>query len=474
MYINMASPTENLTEDLNSYFKAQQQAYQQQSYPAYEERKVWLMRLYTLLQQEQHIFIDAINKDYVHRSADESQIAEIIPSLSAIKYCLKHLKKWMQPNSRDVAMLFQPAKAYVLAQPLGVIGIMVPWNYPLFLAFGPLCQALAAGNRVMLKMSEYTPHFASAFKDAIGRVFPQDLITVVIGDTDTAKAFTQLPFNHLFFTGSTAVGQHIMQTAAANLTPVTLELGGKSPAIITKNAELDEAVERIAFGKTMNAGQTCVAPDYVLIDQSLKQDFIHKYLKTLEQFYPKVADNPDYTAIINDRHLKRLTDYVTDAIHHGAIIHQMQGHSDGRRFLHCVLENMTDDMTIAHEEIFGPILPVIPYEHLDDAIVYINQRPRPLALYYFGHDAKAQEHVILNTHSGGICLNETLIHVAQEDLPFGGVGASGMGRYHGIEGFKTFSHEKSVFVRPKLSFMKLIYPPYGTWIQKTLMKFYSK
>lgn len=470
----MTSPIEDLIEDLHTHFTSQQHAYQQVSYPSFDERKENLIRLYNLLKQEQETFIHAIQQDYIHRSADETQIAEIIPSLSGIKYCLKHLKKWMQPQSKEVSLLFQPAKAYVLAQPLGVVGIVVPWNYPLFLAFGPLCQALAAGNRIMLKISEYTPHFALALKQAIERIFPKDLICVVTGHTEIAQAFTQLPFNHLFFTGSTAVGKQVMQSASQHLTPVTLELGGKSPAIVTSTADLNEAVERIAFGKTMNAGQTCVAPDYVLIDSTLEDAFIHQYLKVLEQFYPSVANNSDYTAIINEQHFNRLNNYIHDAKQHGAHVSTMAGQGDGRRFLHCVIQHINDEMKIAQEEIFGPILPIITYQTIDEAITYINARPRPLALYYFGHDAKLQQHVILNTHSGGICLNETLIHVAQEDLPFGGVGASGMGRYHGVEGFRTFSHEKSVFVRPKLSFMKLIYPPYGKWIQKTLMKFYSK
>ncbi|MBF7687246.1 coniferyl aldehyde dehydrogenase [Acinetobacter rathckeae] len=466
--------TQLATNPLQQHFKQQQDAYAKQPYPSSNQRKAWLKQLLVQLQQHESEFCQTISQDFSHRSIDETRIAEIIPSMSAIKYCIKHLEQWMQPSSKRVGLLFQPAKAYVLPQPLGVVGIIVPWNYPIYLAIGTLCQALAAGNRVMIKMSEFTPQFSQCFQAMITNCFPSDLVHVVTGDTDIAQAFSQLPFNHLLFTGSTAVGKHVMRAASEHLTPVTLELGGKSPALIAQDADFDEAIQRIAFGKTMNAGQTCVAPDYVLVHVSQEQQFIEKYLLALQQFYPEIEKNPDYTAIINQKQLDRLEHYLEDAKQHGAIIHTMAGKTSGRKLAHCVIQSPNANMTVMQEEIFGPILPVIGYSHIDEAIAYINQGTRPLALYYFGFNSTQQQYVLQHTHSGGVCFNETLMHVAQEDLPFGGVGASGMGSYHGVEGFKTFSHEKSVFVRPKLSFMKMIYPPYGQWLQKKLFKLYFK
>lgn len=456
---------------MQQQFKQQQLAYTSLPYPTCKQRQQWLNTLLVQLKRQEKNFCEAICQDFSNRSVDETRIAEIIPSLSAIKYCIKHLNQWMQPTQKRVGLLFQPAKAYTIAQPLGVIGIIVPWNYPLYLAIGPLCQALAAGNRVMLKMSESTPQFSAHFKQSIEDIFPNDLVHVITGDAKVAQSFSQLPFDHLFFTGSTAIGKKVMQSAADNLTPVTLELGGKSPALIAIDADLHQTVERIAFGKAMNAGQTCIAPDYVLIPKTLEQTFIRKYLDTLETFYPSIHNNPDYTAIINNAQLERLYHYIDDAEQNGATIHRMKGQETARKMAHCIIQHSTASMKIRHNEIFGPILPIIGYDHFEDALTFINQGERPLALYYFGHNHKQQQ-VLQQTHSGGICFNETLMHVAQEDLAFGGVGASGMGSYHGIEGFKTFSHEKSVFVRPKLSFMKMIYPPYGKWIQKKLFKLY--
>ena len=380
----------------------------------------------------------------------------------------------MRPSKRHIGILFQPATGYVLYQPVGVVGIVVPWNYPLFLAIGPLCQALAAGNRVMLKMSEYTPEFSALFKQLIAQAFPEDLVCVVNGDAEVAQKFTQLPFNHILFTGASEVGKHVMRAAANNLTPVTLELGGKSPALVLADANIRESARRIAFGKAMNAGQTCVAPDYVLIPVQLQAQFIEEYSAAIQEFFPKLADNPDYTAIINERQLNRLNRYLEDATAKNATVKIITDASSGRRLAHYVLSNVTDDMQVMQNEIFGPLLPIVTYQQLDEAIDYINQRQRPLALYYFGYNKQEQQKVLMQTHSGGVCLNETLVHVGQEDLPFGGVGTSGMGNYHGYEGFVTFSHAKAVFNRPKFSLMRLFYPPYGTFIQKLILKLFIR
>lgn len=460
---------------LQALFEVQHVASRTAAYPSYEQRKSQLKILYDLVVTHQDEIAAAISQDFSNRSVDETKLFEVMTSLNGIKHSLKHLKKWMQPSKRDVGILFQPATAYVMYQPMGVVGVVVPWNYPLFLAIGPLGQALAAGNRVMLKMSEFTPEFSKLFQALIERYFSADQVTVITGDAAVAQHFTQLPFDHLLFTGATSIGRHVLHAAADHLTPVTLELGGKSPVIVAKDAALLESVRRIAFGKTMNAGQTCVAPDYVFVHQSQVQAFIQCYFETIQQFYPNsIVNNPDYTAIVNERQYQRLTQYIEDATAKGAEIHQLETQQDGRRLPHVVMTKVTDDMLVMQNEIFGPILPIMAYHDIQEAIDYINRGDRPLALYYFGYNQAEQQRVLHATHSGGVCLNETLMTAGMEDMPFGGIGPSGMGHYHGHEGFKTFSHAKSVFSRPKFSLMKLIYPPYGSAILKLIYRFFLR
>lgn len=468
------STDQNISIELQQLFEKQQQAFTENSYPSLEQRRQHLKTLQQLILQNKTEFNVAISHDFSNRSHSETEMFEVMTSVLGIKYALKNLKKWMRPSKRHIGILFQPATGYVLYQPVGVVGIVVPWNYPLFLAIGPLCQALAAGNRVMLKMSEYTPEFSALFKQLVAQAFPEDLVSVVNGDAEVAQKFTQLPFNHILFTGASEVGKHVMRAAANNLTPVTLELGGKSPALVLADANIRESARRIAFGKAMNAGQTCVAPDYVLIPAQLQAQFIEEYSTAIQEFFPKLADNPDYTAIINERQLNRLNGYIEDATAKNATVNVITEPSSGRRLAHYVLSNVTDDMQVMQNEIFGPLLPIVTYQQLDEAINYINQRPRPLALYYFGYNKQEQQKVLMQTHSGGVCLNETLVHVGQEDLPFGGVGTSGIGNYHGYEGFVTFSHAKAVFNRPKFSLMYLFYPPYGTFIQKLILKLFIR
>ena len=460
---------------LKNKFEAQKRAFLKNSYPDLQARKKHLETLSQILVNHQDEIADAISRDFSNRSKDETRLFEVMTSLNGIKHSIKHLKKWMKVSKRDVGILFQPASAYVMYQPLGVIGIIVPWNYPLFLSVGPLAQALAAGNRVMLKMGEFTPEFSALFQKLISAHFDEDHINVIKGDVQIAQQFTQLPFNHLLFTGATAIATHVLHAAAENLTPVTLELGGKSPSIIAKDADLKESARRLAFGKTMNAGQTCIAPDYVLVHRSQEKSFIEAYFEAIKGFYPSgIKNNPDYTTIVNDRQFSRLESYLADAKDKGAELHRIENENDGRRLAHVVVSQVNDDMHLMKNEIFGPVLPIITYEHIDEAIEYINAHERPLALYYFGYDKHEQQKVLLKTHSGGVCLNETLLHAGQEDMPFGGVGHSGIGHYHGIEGFRTFSHAKAVFDRPKFSLMKLVYPPYGSkllqWIYKIFIR----
>lgn len=466
--------TQQQISQLETLLERQRQAYRANPMPDAGQRIQWLKSLANLLVSEQKAIIDAINSDFSNRSADETLLAEVMPSLHGVHYAAKRVKKWMKPSRRSVGMQFMPASAKVIYQPLGVVGVIVPWNYPLFLAIGPLTGALAAGNRVMIKMSESTPASAQMLKDLLGKIFPEDLVAVVQGEVDVGVAFSKLPFDHLLFTGATSIGKHVMRAAAENLTPVTLELGGKSPAIVSSSVPMKDAAERIAFGKSLNAGQTCVAPDYVLVPQNRVDEFVESYREVVQGFFPKLENNPDYTAIINERQLSRLNGYLADAQARGATVVPLFPQAQGRRLPQALVLNVTDEMKIMQEEIFGPLLPVIPYENLDQALSYVNERDRPLALYYFGYDKREQDHVLAQTHSGGVCLNDTLLHVAQDDMPFGGVGPSGMGHYHGHEGFLTFSKAKGVFSKPRFNAARVIYPPYGKSLQKLVYKLFIR
>ena len=459
-------PTQQPFSELDRTLALQRKAFAANPMPTASQRRQWLKSLRDLLSAEREALIAAISSDFSHRSADETLLAELMPCLMGIDDARKNLQKWMKPARRKVGIAFQPASAKVVYQPLGVVGVIVPWNYPLFLAVGPMIGALAAGNRVMLKLSESTPATGELLKRLFAQVFPEDLVAVVLGEAEVGIEFSRLAFDHLLFTGSTSIGRQVMRAAAENLTPVTLELGGKSPAIVADDVPLKDAAERIAFGKTLNAGQTCVAPDYVLVPEDRVEGFVEAYRQAVLGFYPTLTDNPDYTAIINQRQLTRLTHYLEDAVAKGARVIALYDQGQDRRMPFSLLLNVNDDMLVMQDEIFGPILPIVAYSRIDQAFAYINQRPRPLALYYFGYNKAEQQRVLEQTHSGGVCLNDTLLHVAQDDLPFGGVGPSGMGDYHGREGFLTFSKAKGVFIKQRFNAARLIYPPYGKTIQR--------
>ncbi len=460
-------------------FEEQRLAFRRNPMPSATERKENLKRLKRMLLKNESGILDAIDRDFSCRSRDETLIAEVMPSVQGINYALKNLDGWMKPSRRSVSVLFQPASNKVHYQPLGVVGIIVPWNYPLFLAVGPLVAALAAGNRVMVKMSEFTPHTSALFKELIESTFPKDLVAVINGEAEVAADFSSRAFDHLLFTGSTSVGKLVMRAAAEHLTPVTLELGGKSPAIISSDVPMIDAAQRIAFGKAINAGQTCVAPDYVLCPADRIQNFVDEFRTQFAEMYPNLRDNDDFTAIINERQYERLQAYLEDARSKGAEVIEInpaqESMKDGTRKMpiHLVL-NATADMKVLQDEIFGPILPVVSYNGIDEAITYINDRPRPLSLYYFGYERDLQEYVIAQTHSGGMCINDTLMHVAQDDLPFGGIGASGMGSYHGKEGFLTFSHARGVFSKQRFNSGKFVYAPHGTAMHKMVYKMFIR
>ncbi|GAA3561252.1 coniferyl aldehyde dehydrogenase [Marinobacter xestospongiae] len=466
-------------QHIGQVFNAQRAAFRKNPMPSATERLENLKRLKRALLSNQERLLEAIDQDFSCRSRDETRIAEIMPSVQGINYAMKHLDGWMKPSKRHVSVLFQPASNQVFYQPKGVVGIIVPWNYPLFLAIGPLVAALAAGNRAMIKMSEFTPHTSALVHDILSATFPEDLVSVILGEADVAADFSGRAFDHLLFTGSTSVGRIVMRAAAENLTPVTLELGGKSPALVSADVPMADAAQRIAFGKAFNAGQTCVAPDYVLCPADRLQSFVDEFRSQFSTMYPSLRDNDDYTAIINERQYDRLRGYLDDARDKGAEIIEInpagENLSDGTRKIPLTLVlNTTPDMKLMQDEIFGPILPVVSYDSLDDAIHYINERPRPLALYYFGYDKGLQQHVTESTHSGGMCINDALMHVAQDDLPFGGIGDSGMGHYHGKEGFLTFSHARSIFTKQRFNSGKYVYAPHGTAMHKLVYKLFIR
>lgn len=457
--------------DLNAALQRLRTAQAQDPLPAWPQRARRLRALEAMLREQREAFAAAINADFGQRPAEETDLLEIFPSLSAIRHALGHGRRWMKPRRRLADLLFLPARTELRPQPRGVIGIIVPWNYPLYLAVGPLVDALVAGNRVMLKMSEFTPRFSALFAEQVARHFQPDEVVVVNGDAEVAQAFSALPFDHLLFTGSTAVGHHVMRAAAAHLTPVTLELGGKSPAIIGPGARFEHAVERIVFGKLVNAGQTCIAPDYVLLPRARIPDFVDAATRVMSRMYPRLAQSTQYASIVSDRQYQRLVALRDDALAAGARVHSLSEAADdpARRLLPPQLLSEVDDgMAVMREEIFGPLLPLVPYDTLDEAIAYVGARAHPLALYLFEQDQGRIDKVLARTQAGGVSVNDTLYHIAQHGLPFGGVGASGMGGYHGEAGFRTFSHLKPVFRQARFNGAGLLNPPYGAGFRRML------
>lgn len=481
MVANVVQLTDNRKQiqQISRAFSAQREAFRAHPMPTGTERREHLKRLKRMLLANQDALCEAMSEDFGGRSWDESLLAEIMPSVQNVNYTLSHLSSWMKPEKRKVHMLFQPARNEVHYEPLGVVGIMVPWNYPLFLAAGPLTAALAAGNRVMLKLSEFTPATSALLERLLHETFPSDLVTVINGEADVSQAFSSQPFDHLLFTGSTPIGRMVMKAAAENLTPVTLELGGKSPAIISREVPMKDAAERIAFGKCINAGQTCVAPDYILCPRDRVNSFVDSFRSAVATMYPTMKDNPDYTSIINERQHERLTSVLADARAKGADIIQINPGNeyfgeDTRKVPPHLILNATDDMQVLQDEVFGPLLPIVPCNGLEDALAHVNDRPNPLALYYFGYDRAEQRRVREQTHSGGMCINDTLVHVGQDDLPFGGVGHSGMGAYHGREGFITFSNPRGVMSKQRLNSGKVIQAPHGTLLHRMIYKLFIR
>ncbi|HSG21365.1 MAG TPA: coniferyl aldehyde dehydrogenase [Azonexus sp.] len=470
----MPPPSSLITDlaGLQAAFAASRAASRLDMAPSLTFRRQRLDALEALLRDNVNVICAAVSADFGHRSSHETQLLEIFPSLEGIRHTRRHLGTWMKPQRRSVSLWFQPARAELRPQALGCVGIISPWNYPVYLAIGPLTAALAAGNRALVKMSEFTPSTAALFAELALRYFPANELAVVGGDHELAQAFSHLPFDHLLFTGSTAVGRLVMKAAAENLTPVTLELGGKSPAIIAPDYPVTKAAERILAGKCLNAGQTCIAPDYLFLPEAEAENFIAAARKIVAASYPDLQRNPDYSAVINARHAARLHGYLDDAAAQGARIVPLAevkpNPNTPQRLAPTLVLQTTESMKVMQEEIFGPLLPILTYQNMQEALDYINAHDRPLALYIFDRDKARINQVLDQTIAGGVTVNDTILHIAQDDLPFGGVGPSGMGQYHGHEGFRTFSKLKPVFYQSRLNGIGLFNPPYGKLFERLL------
>ncbi len=457
------SPAQSLSADILSL---QRNAFLRAGAPPLAERQADIRKLRDAVRQQSQEIAAVISADFGNRSVHETMVADIWPVLASARHALKHLASWMKPKRVPVGLELMPGRARILYQPVGVVGIISPWNYPFQLATVPLIAALAAGNRVMLKPSELTPRTSEFLAVFLGKLFPAEQVTTILGGPDVGTAFAALPFDHLFYTGSTAVGRRVMRAAAENLTPVTLELGGKSPCIIGNDAVLPSAAQSVAFGKLLNAGQTCVAPDYALVPRPRLEEFVGLIGQSIMKLYPSLRANPDYTTIVNDRHYFRITGLLEEARQRGVRIVEINPANETlppaeRKIVPSLLIDPPDDLAVMQDEIFGPVLPILPYDSLDEAIEFVNGKPRPLALYYYGTSEAAREKVLNRTVSGGASINETLMHIVVENLPFGGIGPSGMGAYHGEYGFQTFSHRKGVFLQSRINGAGMLRPPFG-------------
>lgn len=443
--------------------------------PSAETRIERLDKSIELLCNHGDALCEAMSTDFGHRSKDQSSFSDISSSIDTLKYAKKHVRSWMRPEKRALQFplsLFG-ARAAVHYQPKGVVGVISPWNFPVNLTFAPLAGILAAGNRAMIKPSEFTEQTSALMAELFAKYYEEEEISVITGGADVGAEFSSLPFDHMVFTGATSIAHHVMRAAAENLVPLTLELGGKSPVIIGESADLQTAALRIMSGKTLNAGQICLAPDYAFLPEGSESGFVEAAKSAISAMFPDgLRDNDDYTSVVSQRHLDRLNSYLENAREKGAeVIALNPGGEDFTQQSHHkiaphIVLNATDDMLVMQDEIFGPILPIKTYNNVPDTVAYINQRPRPLGLYYFGSDTSERDYILQNTTSGGVTINDVFFHVAQEDLPFGGVGPSGMGAYHGKEGFDEFSHKKAVYTQARTDLFAIIRPPYGEKFRK--------
>lgn len=457
----------------------QRQAYLAEGEVSADVRNDRIERAAQLLLDNKDKLAEAMSSDFGHRSVTQSMFTDIASSIGPLRHAQKHLRQWMKPEKRKVGpfpLNLLGAKARIDYQPLGVVGVISPWNFPVNLTFSPLAGILAAGNRAMIKPSEYTPATSEVMAEIFPTRFDDSEIGVVAGGPQTGADFSGLPFDHLLFTGATSIAKHVMRAAAENLVPVTLELGGKSPVVVGRSANVQKTADAIMAGKMLNAGQICLAPDYVFVPEDNMEEFIEASQASVEKMFPTLLDNDDYTSVVNERHFERINAYVEEARSAGTRVVEMNpANEDFRQQPHhkippTLVVDPANDSKVMQEEIFGPVLPLKSYKKVEDTIDHVNANPRPLGLYYFGDDGQEEQQVLAHTTSGGVTVNDVIMHISQEDLPFGGVGPSGMGSYHGLDGFKNFSHAKSVFRQTKVNVAELagLRPPYGEKMRKTI------
>ena len=468
------------TQNLEALVELQRSKFRAEGEVTYATRIDRLKRLKALIVENKIEFAKTTKREFGGaRSYEFSLFSEFAGKVEGIDYSMKHLKEWMKPEKRKTnkPMNFLGGKSEVRHFPKGVVGIISPWNLPFGLTVAPLTSALAAGNRALLKPSEFVPETAALFADVVPKYFSEDEVAVVTGGAEISQRFAELPFDHLLFTGSTNIGSKVMQSASKNLVPVTLELGGKSPVIIGRSAKLDLAGTRLTFGKLLNGGQLCLSPDYVVVPNELEEQLIARVVQEAQSMYPNITENEDYAGVINERHFARLQNYIDDAVAKGAKLtivgaDKTRASEDNRRMPLHILQNVNEDMLVMHEEIFGPILPVMTYSDVAEIPDMIEPRRNPLAMYYFGKDKSEQEYLLSNVQSGGVCINDITLHYVQEDLPFGGVGASGMGAYHGPEGFRTLSHARAIYSQTMIDVLPIIgaRPPFGNKFRKNITK----
>jgi coniferyl-aldehyde dehydrogenase len=474
-----------IAASMEASLKAQREDYLREGFVSVETRIDRIDRCIDALIKYQQPLHEAMNKDFTCRPREVSLMADVGASVSAMKHARKHLRKWMKAQKRpsQFPLGLLGARSRIEYQPLGVVGIIAPWNFPVGMVFSPMAGVLAAGNRVMIKPSEFTPATSAVLEQMIRETFDPKEVEIFAGGPEVGQAFSNLAFDHLIFTGATSIAKHIMAAAARNLVPVTLELGGKSPVVVSRSADLPKSMVRTMIGKTMNAGQICLAPDYLLVPEEKLDEVVEQIQQAVASMFPKLLDNPQYTSVVNERHFARLSGYIEEAKERGAkVIPVNPGNEDfaaqqGTYKIPPTLIIKPDtSLSCMQEEMFGPVLPILTYKNFEETIDFINAMPRPLAAYYFGSDAAEQKALETRTTSGGMCINDVVMHVGQEDLPFGGVGPSGMGHYHGLEGFRTFSHGKSVFQQAGINVAKLagMLPPYGKASEKTIAMMLKK
>ncbi|MES1990221.1 MAG: coniferyl aldehyde dehydrogenase [Pseudomonadota bacterium] len=472
-----------VSKSIRSIVDRQKAAHIKEGAPSAERRIDWIDRAIALVVDNQKDIAEALASDFGHRSHEQTLLTDVMGSIGPLKHAKKHLREWMKPEKRKVQFPLNllGAKARVEFQPLGVVGIISPWNFPINLTWTPLAGVFSAGNRAIIKPSEFTPATSELMARMIRSVYDETEVAVVTGGPAVGEAFARQPFDHLLFTGATSIAYHVMRAAAENLVPLTLELGGKSPVIISKSAKMDDAAAKVMTGKTLNAGQICLAPDYVFVPESRVDEFVTEATKSVKKMFPTLKDNPDYTSIINQRHYDRINGYVEDARAKGAKIVEINpanedmSQQQAHKIAPTLIVNPTDDMKVMQDEIFGPVLPIKTYKDISEVLGYVNGHARPLGLYYFGEDAGEERVVLDRTTSGGVTVNDVIMHVSMEDLPFGGVGPSGMGAYHGKDGFRTFSHAKAVYVQTKVKMVSEMFrAPYGAKTRKTLASMIKK